>query len=77
VIVDAIEKKHKKGYTDVRSLVVVFGGDYSGEDDEVVQRWVQHIRVKTTRGAFKEVLLVELARLKVFPLFTAEESLDV
>ncbi len=72
VIVEVIEKKHKKGYRDGRSLVVVFGGDYSGEEDEVVHKWVQHVRGRTTRGAFKEVLLVELDRRKVFPLFPAD-----
>jgi hypothetical protein len=76
VIVDVIEKKHGKGYTDGRSLVVVFGGDYSGEEDGVVHRWVQHVRSRTTRGAFKEVLLVELDRCRVFPLFVADGGPD-
>jgi hypothetical protein len=71
-IVDVVKKKHEKCYTDYRSLVVVFGGDYSGEDDEVIQGWVQHVRGQTTRGAFKEILLVELDRRKVFPLFPAD-----
>ena len=72
VIVDMIKKKHGKGYTDRRSLVIVFGGDYSGEDDEVIRRWVEHVREQTTRGSFKEILLVELDRRKVFPLFPAD-----
>ncbi len=72
VIVDAVEKKHKKAYTDCRSLVVVFSGDYCGEDDEVVHGWVRHVQGQTARGSFKEVLLVELDRLKVFPLFPAD-----
>jgi len=33
VIVDMVKKKHDKHYTDGRSLAIVFGGDYSGEDD--------------------------------------------
>ena len=74
VIVDAIEKKHAKEYQDTRSLVVVFGGDYSSEDDEVVHHWMSLIRRQTTRGAFKEILLVELDRLKVFTLFPSVET---
>jgi hypothetical protein len=77
VIVDVIEKKHKKGYMDGRSLVVVFGGDYSGEEDGVVHEWVRHVRGRTTRGTFAEVLLVELDRRKVFPLFAADGRQDV
>ena len=73
VIVDAIEKKHAKEYQDARSLVVVFGGDYSGEDDEVIYHWMSLIRRRTTRGTFKEILLVELDRRKVFTLFPSVE----
>lgn len=76
VIVNVIEKKHKKQYTDHRSLLVVFGGDYSGEDDAVVQKWIEQVRSQTTRGAFKEVLLVELDRRKVFALFPEESGSD-
>jgi hypothetical protein len=69
VIIEAIEKKHAKQYTDERTLVVVFDGDYSREEDRVVRGWVDEVRQRTHRGVFKEVLLVELARRKVFPLF--------
>jgi hypothetical protein len=69
VIIEAIEKKHGKRYTDGRSLVVVFDGDYSFEEDRVVQGWVEEIRRRTHRGTFGEILLVELARRKVFPVF--------
>ena len=74
VIVDAIKQKHAKNYPDLRSLVVVFGGSYCGEDDKVVHRWMSRIRRQTTRGAFKEILLVELDRRKVFPLFSPETT---
>jgi hypothetical protein len=73
VIVEMVQQKHEKGYTDCRSLVIVFGGDYSGEDDEVIQSWIQQVREQTTRGTFKEILLVELDRRKVFPLFPSDE----
>jgi hypothetical protein len=69
VIIDAIEKKHSKKYNDVRTLVVVIEGDYSFEHDENALRWIDEIRQRTTRGVFKEVLLVELARRKVFSIF--------
>jgi hypothetical protein len=72
VIVDAIESKHRKNYNDSRSLVVVFSGDYSFEDDEVIAGWVRQIRSRTSRGAFREILLVELDRLKVFPVFAPD-----
>jgi hypothetical protein len=66
VISEAIEFKHRKNYTDRRSLIVVFGGDYTREDDEIIARWVRQIRNHTRRGNFQEILLVELDRLKSF-----------
>ncbi|EAQ81582.1 hypothetical protein DSM3645_28412 [Blastopirellula marina DSM 3645] len=69
MIVKVIEKKHGKNYADERTLVVVFDGDYSFEDDCIVHGWVEEIRQQSHRGTFKEVLLVELARRKVFPIF--------
>lgn len=69
VIIKAIDKKHAKKYADERSLIVVFDGDYSFEEDENVYKWIEEIRRRAHRGAFKEILLVELARRKVFPLF--------
>jgi hypothetical protein len=71
VIIRAIDSKHAKNYTDQRSLIVSFDGDYSFEDDEVIRGWVRAVRQRTTRGAFKEILLVELSRRKVFPVFEA------
>jgi hypothetical protein len=69
VIVRAITSKHAKNYTDQRTLIVSFDGDYSFEDDDLIGDWVQAVRQRTIRGAFKAILLVELARRKVFPLF--------
>jgi hypothetical protein len=68
VIVRAIDSKHAKNYTDQRTLIVSFDGDYSLEDDEVIRGWVQAVQQRTTRGAFQEILLVELARRKVYEL---------
>jgi hypothetical protein len=72
VIVDMVKKKQEKKYTDSRSLVIVFDGDYSGEDEEVIEGWVRHIRGEVTLGTFKEILLVERDRLRVFPLLPAD-----
>lgn len=69
VIVDAIEMKHKKSYSDSRTLIVSFGGDYSREDDEVVSLWIAELRRKTQKGTFGRIILVEVDRLKAFPLF--------
>lgn len=69
VIIDMIAKKQRKEYSDNRSLVIVFGGDYSGEDDDVIEGWIREVRRETTRGDFKEILLVELDRMRVFTLF--------
>lgn len=69
VIIDAIEKKHDKQYTDRRILVVVFDGDYSFERDDIIDGWLIEIRGRTNQGKFDEILLVELARQKVFVLF--------
>lgn len=69
MIIEAIERKHSKRYADGRSLLVVFDGDYSFEEDRVVQGWVEEIRRRTHRGNFGEIRLVELARRKVFPVF--------
>jgi hypothetical protein len=72
-IINAIEKKHLMRYPESRSLIIVMGGDYSSEKDDIIDGWVQQIRNFTTRGTFREILLVELDRRKVFPLFEAEE----
>ena len=69
VIIDAIKKKHEKRYTDDRRLIVAVDGDYTAEDDGVIEGWLTAIRQQTDRGTFKEVLLVDLARLKTFKMF--------
>jgi len=68
-IIEAIKKKQDKNYDDLRSLVVVFDGDYSFEDDRIVLGWIEEIRRQTTRGTFKAIYLFERDRAKVFPLF--------
>lgn len=69
VIVEAIEMKHAKKYKDRRTLIVAVDGDYTGESDVVIDAWLPIIRQGTKLGAFNEILLVEVARLKVFKVF--------
>jgi hypothetical protein len=69
VVIDAIKQKHEKRYTDDRTLVVAVDGDYTAEDDAVIERWLTAIRQQTDRGTFKEVLLIDVARLKAFKVF--------
>jgi hypothetical protein len=69
VIVQAINNKHAKMFADKRALIVAFDGDYSGEDDRVIRRWIDEVRQHTNRGNFTEIFLVEVARQKVFPIF--------
>jgi len=68
-IITAIEKKHRKKYADTRTLIVVFDGDYSFEDDQTIAKWIEEIHRQTTRGTFKAIYLVERDRAKVFPVF--------
>ena len=45
--VNAIKKKHKKSYTDDRTLVVAVDGDYTAEYDGVIMHWLTTIRQQT------------------------------
>jgi len=69
VIIDAIQKKHERAYADKRSLFVAVSGDYSFEDDAVVEGWISEIRKATTLGNFIEIAIVEVERQKVFSVF--------
>jgi hypothetical protein len=73
VIVEAIDSKHAKHYGDSRSLIVVFDGDYSFEDDRLLGDWVESVKKSTTRGTFREILLFERSRAKIFPIFNTDE----
>lgn len=68
-IIEAIELKHAMCYSDQRTLIVAFDGDYSFEDDDVIHRWIDDVRRHTSIGTFQEILLVERARMKVFKVF--------
>jgi hypothetical protein len=68
-IVEAIKKKHAMQYADRRTLVVVVDGDYSFEEDGVIEGWIAEVRRQTSLDNFSEILLAELARLKVFKIF--------
>jgi hypothetical protein len=68
-IIAAIREKAAKGYRDKRTLVVVVSGDYTGEDDSIIESWLPIIREQATQGDFAEVLLVERDRQKTFKIF--------
>lgn len=68
-LIEAINKKHTKHYADTRTLVVVLDGDYSYEEDSIIEGWIAEIRQKTNRGSFQYVLLVERGRMKAFDVF--------
>jgi len=69
VIIDAINKKVQKGYADERILAVVVSGDYTMEDDGVINSWIPQIQAESSQGNFTEILLVERDRHKVFKIF--------
>jgi len=66
VVIDAIDRKHEMHYSDKRHLAIAFDGDYSEEDDRVIDSWIAKVREKSHLGRFRSILLVERARLKVF-----------
>ena len=67
-IIDAINKKHKKIYADKRILLVSVAGEYTYEDDKLINQWIPIIRKKTILGNFLEIFLVETARYKIFKI---------
>lgn len=67
-IIEAINKKHKRAYTDKRILLVSVSGDYTYEDDELINEWLPRIRAKTNLGNFSSIYLVEIARSKIFKI---------
>lgn len=69
VLVSAINNKHEMHYSDNRHLIVVFDGDYSREDDAIVQSWVEFLRENCEIGTFQSIYLVERNRMKAFPVF--------
>ena len=71
-IVAAIHKKQKKNYADRRVLCVVVDGDYTEEDDTIIERWIGSIRTKVGRDPFTGIFLVERARRLAFPIWDTD-----
>lgn len=67
-IIDAINKKNKKRYADNRILLVSVAGEYTFENDKLINQWIPIIRKETTLGDFLEIFLVETARYKIFKI---------
>ncbi|MEM7314959.1 MAG: hypothetical protein AAF497_17575 [Planctomycetota bacterium] len=73
VIIEAIRKKQGKGYADTRILCVVFDGDYSFEEDKVIDNWIDGIRSQISDfDPFESVFLVERARLVAFQVYVQQ-----
>ena len=68
VIVEAIQKKHKRSYFDARHLLVVVDGAYTQEDDQVIHDWIDHVRKSCSIGEFTRISLVERGRKLLFPI---------
>jgi hypothetical protein len=67
-IIEAIRKKHSRSYADKRVLLVSVTGEHTGEDDKLIEEWIQVTRQNTSLGKFVAIFLVETARYKLFKL---------
>ena len=68
-IINAIADKHKRLYTKGTILLVTVLGEYTGEDDAVINAWIEDVRMRTHIGQFSAIHLVEIARSRVFTIF--------
>jgi hypothetical protein len=68
-IVKAIAKKHGKKYAERRTLLISVMGEYTDEDDSVIDEWIREVRLVSHLGNFNDIYLVELARKKLFQIF--------
>jgi hypothetical protein len=68
-IINAIAKKHEKKYAERRTLLVSVMGEYTHEDDFVIEEWIRTVRLASHVGNFNNIYLVELARRKLFQIF--------
>jgi hypothetical protein len=69
VAINQIKEKQKKNYPLNTTLLLNVLGEYSGEDDAVIEVWIKKIRRQTSRGLFSDIFLVEAARLKLFQIY--------
>ena len=68
-IIEAINRKHENNYQNNPILLVSIQGDYTDEDDAIIEKWIPWIREKSHLKRFSHIFLIELARRKVFQLF--------
>lgn len=68
LIVEAITNKHKIKYPGSPILLVSVLGEYTDEDDYVIAQWIDWIKERSELRSFAQILLVELARKKVFTI---------
>lgn len=67
-IVAAIKQKQAKHYADQRWLCVVVDGDYTEEDDSIIETWIVAVRNQVKCNPFIGIFLVERARRLAFPM---------
>jgi hypothetical protein len=68
-IIRAIANKHQRNYPEKRVLLVSVMGDYTEEDDLVIDEWIKEVRVASSKGNFSKIYLVDSARRKLFQIF--------
>jgi hypothetical protein len=69
VIIQAIEQKHNKNYADKRILLISVSGEYTGECDETIDKWLDEVEVQTQMKNFESIYLVETARCRLYSIF--------
>ncbi|WP_282275492.1 hypothetical protein [Stenotrophomonas sp. PS02297] len=68
-IINAIADKHEKVYPIGTTLLVTVLGEYTGEDDAVINAWIEEVRLRIQIGKFSAIYLVEIARSRIFKIF--------
>ena len=58
-IVEVINKKHQKNYSDNRILLVIVQSEYVYQGEEyIIQEILKEVKAKTEKGNFDEILLL-------------------
>lgn len=72
-IIEAISRKHEINYEGNPFLLVSVAGDYTDEDDQIIEQWVHWIEQRSELGCFSKIFFVELARRRVVELFSPND----
>lgn len=68
-IISAVADKHEKVYPTGTTLLVTVLGEYTGEDDAVINAWIEDVRLRIQVGKFSAIYLIEIARSRIFKIF--------